>query len=256
MGILSDIGDGANWVLDKDAQIGNWALDKVGMGKKKFPHMGANPYQSGWDSLIGQLQDRAAGKNSLAEAQVRDVAAKGMNQQMAMSNGRSAGAAREASLAGSQITQGLENSAGQARLAESMQSQQALQNALGGAGQAQFERDNANHQADMQAAAQPSGFEKFLSVGGQLAAAASGAGAFKAATPEGPMSQQQWMGQPAYQGSNAPGSQDQNMMRAPRPQQDPFASNVQGYFNQNRTPQPQDPYNAPGQRVNQYGARY
>jgi hypothetical protein len=147
--------------------------------------MGANsPYRSGWDSLIKQLQARASGP-SLAEKQTRDVAAQGMNQQVAMSHGRSAGAAREASLGGAQITQGLEGKAVEARLAEQKQNDAMLQNALSGASGNQYNYDALAQQKALADASRPTALMQLAGVASQVGGAAAGAGAFGKSAPQG-----------------------------------------------------------------------
>ncbi len=173
---------------------GSAQRDEALKGKGKG-YLAADPYQSGWDALISQLQERAAGKNSLAERQTRDVAAAGMNQQASMGAGRSAGAARRAGLGAAKITQGLENSAGEARLAEMNQAEGALQGALGGADSATFNRDRANQEFFGQtlhdSMNQPSTLQQAASVFGSVASAAGGAGAFGGAKPSAAQAQPQ-----------------------------------------------------------------
>lgn len=251
MGFLDDI---TLHLFDSPGQGDNEKLRKDG---KDFGYLGANPYQTGWDSLISQLQARAAGKNSLAERQVRDVAAAGMNQQVAMSRGSSAGAARAGTLGASHITQGLENSAGQARLAESQASQAALQNALSGAGNAQFSRDAANQamygNAVHDAMGQQSTAQKIAGTAAQIGAAASGAGAFtKPVVPTAAKADAPTSPQPPAQAADTHTYAPVSMMS----NQDPLAGALQD-DPRYRSPMYSSPYNTgPGGYQNPYAGRY
>lgn len=143
-----------------------------------------SPYRSGWDALINQLKARANGP-SMAEKQVRDVGAAGINQQVAVSHGRSAGAAREGSMGAAQITQGLEGKAVEARLAEQKQNDSTLQNALAGASGAQYNYDAlAQNQAQFEAS-RPTQLQQLAGIAAQVGGAAAGAGAFAKGSPTG-----------------------------------------------------------------------
>ncbi len=256
MGFLDGVWDNVQNLGDMGKGLfshpGDAQRDEGLQGKGKG-YLGANPYQSGWDALISQLQERASGKNSLAERQVRDVAASGQNQQAAMTAGRGAGAARAGALGAAKITQGLENSAGEARMAEMNQAEGSLQNALGGAGQAQFNRDSANQQAYMgfvhDAQNQQSTLQQVASVAGPVIGAAGGAGAFGKGTSPAQAAPMQWNQQPGYQATGAPG-QNVTPIQAGNPHPFNFADSLDEHY-RNR-----NPYNQPGQPQDPYGPRF
>lgn len=141
---------------------------------QKYAYLGANPYQGGWDALIGQLRQQASGQGpSLAAQQYQQANQTAMANQLAMARaGRSPGAAYNASNNMNALNQGLSAGVAQARTQEQLGSQQALAGALSGAGNADLQRALANQQAYwsmiQQKNAQPSDFEKVMGVGSQL----------------------------------------------------------------------------------------
>ncbi len=149
------------WGSIHGGDIMNW------MKKKNYPQIGANPYQGGMDSLIGQLQQQASGKGpSLAENAYRQAHAQGLQDQQSMAAGGSAGQARQAGLNTARLTQGLAAGSSNARLQEQMAAQQSLQQALTGAGNMWFQPQQANLQSQLGAKAN---WEKTLGGAGDIA---------------------------------------------------------------------------------------
>lgn len=129
------------------------------------PQMGQNPYMRDWNSLIGQLKQPGTPQSDLAFQRASDTA---LTQARSMSSGGSAGGARQAgmNLAGAQA-----NIAGgyqQAKLAEEMARRQALMNALQGGGNAWFQPNAANLNAQM---GSPTNLQQLTSFLSQLGAA-------------------------------------------------------------------------------------
>lgn len=158
------------------------------------PYVGPNPYEGGWQRLIGQLEGQANGTGpSLAQAQYQRAA---QDQQAAIGSlARSSarpGAARAAMMQQAKVGQGLASGSAEAMLQEQTQARAMLGSALGSAGSAAWQRDGANQQAwmallgeqlgldaqqfqallqreqfKMQQANQPTGFERLMGLAGQ-----------------------------------------------------------------------------------------
>jgi hypothetical protein len=131
---------------------------------KNAPQIGANPYQGHWDSLIGQLQQ--TGGRSLAGDAFAQANATGMNNVLSMSRGGSAGAARQGMQQYGQMQQGQAFGYSNARLQEELARKQMLQAALAGAGNAWFQPQQANLQAQVNT---PSNMQMLTGFIGQLA---------------------------------------------------------------------------------------
>lgn len=163
---------------------------------KKPPTIGANPYAADWNALITQLRSQANGTGpSLAELEYKRASQTALGQQAALSRGRSPGAARTAATNMSNISLGQAEGVTRARLAEQLQAQQALNAALAGASNADFQRAQANQQALLQT---PTQFQQLMGIGGQIAGMAGG---MMGGAPPMPMMAPQ--GQPNY-GAMAP----------------------------------------------------
>lgn len=152
---------------------------------QRYQFIGANPYQQGWDSLIGQLQAQSQGMGpSLADSQYRAAHQDALASQLALSRGRGPGAARQGMMNMGRMGQGLAQGAAQARLQEQLAAQQALAGAMSSAGQADFQRAYANQNAYTgvmnNMIAQPTGFESAMGM------AAQGAGAYAMMKPPTP----------------------------------------------------------------------
>jgi hypothetical protein len=177
MGFFDDVGNGLGKAWDS---VGNFiqgqgqvnAQQALERGQQ-YNYVGANPYQGNWNDLIGQLRQSAAGAGpSLAQMQYQQASNDALHQQLAMAQaGRSPGMAMQASNNMGQIGQGMAQGAAQARLQEQMANRQALAQALGMAGQADFQRQAANQNAyvgilgaQMQ---QPSTFDQLATIGSQ-----------------------------------------------------------------------------------------
>lgn len=140
-----------------------------GKGRSTAPSMGENPYRGQWDTLIGQLQQQAGGQGpSLAGNAFREASDTGLRQQMAMSHGGSAGAARQAGMNMGRINQGQAQGYSNARLQEQLAARQMLQGALGGAGQAWFQPQSANLGAQLSS---PTNMQMLTQLLAQLGAA-------------------------------------------------------------------------------------
>lgn len=131
---------------------GSLASRAIGwLGDRNAPSMGNNPYQSGWDELIGQLQMQASGQGpSLAGEAYKQANQTGMNNVRSMSRGGTAGAARMGQMQMGRLNQGLAQGYSNARLQEQLASRQMLTGALQGAGQAWFQPQHANLLAQLQ----------------------------------------------------------------------------------------------------------
>lgn len=130
--------------------------------RPKGPQIGENPYTADWQSLISQLGARARGDGqSLAGDAFKQASAAGMRQQQAMAAGGSAGAARQAGMNMQRINQGQAFGYSNARLQEQLAAQQALQGALTNAGNAWFQPQQMNLQAQL---AQPTNMQTLTSL--------------------------------------------------------------------------------------------
>jgi hypothetical protein len=157
MGVWGDINDAFTAPGRKIGHFlfGNPAQDEAKeYGQQLAPYrvMGQNPYQGGYDSLIKQYQD-AAQNPQFARNQFQQFNNQALSNQLAMSHGRSPGAARTAMNNMSQLNQGLSQGQTQAALQEQMLARQGLQGTLNGASQQDFMRANANQQAYLQSLA-------------------------------------------------------------------------------------------------------
>lgn len=123
---------------------------KWGQERQQGPQIGANPYQGGYDSLIGQLQQQASGKGpSLAGNAYNQAHGQAMQDYQSMGRGGSAGAARMGQQNMGRANQGLAAGYSNARLQEQLAARQQLQGALGGASAAWFAPQQANLSAQM-----------------------------------------------------------------------------------------------------------
>lgn len=128
-----------------------WGQSAMGwMGQKNAPQIPQNPYLGDWGSLIGQLQKTASGTGpSLAGNAYQQAHAQGLRDQRSMAAGGSAGAARQAGMNMVHMNQGLAAGYSNARLQEQLAAQQALAGALAQAGNAWFQPQQANLQAQL-----------------------------------------------------------------------------------------------------------
>jgi hypothetical protein len=132
-----------------------------------------NPYAGGYNDLIAQLSRQAQGIGpSLADAQYRQRSGEMLQQQLALGRGRSPGAARQASYAGAQAHQGLNQGAAQAALAERLGAQGLLGNVLGGASQQDYLREQLRQQLELQRRGLPTGLDKLMNAGVAIGGAA------------------------------------------------------------------------------------
>lgn len=132
------------------SDIPSWGSMKDWWNHKNAPQIGANPYQGGWDSLISQLQMQGNGEGpSLAGNAYKQAQQTGMQNMLSMSRGGSAGAARGGQMAMGRMNQGMAQGYSNARLQEQMMARQQLQAALAGAGNAWFQPQQANLQAQL-----------------------------------------------------------------------------------------------------------
>jgi hypothetical protein len=123
---------------------------KEWFNNKNAPQIGANPYQSQWGDLIGQLRQQSSGTGpSLAGGAYNQAHSQAMNDYATMSHGGSAGAARQAQRNMGTANAGLAQGYSNARLQEQLAARQQLQGALAGAGNAWFQPQQANLQATM-----------------------------------------------------------------------------------------------------------
>lgn len=120
------------------------------LNKKNAPQIGANPYQGQWDSLISQLTAQGNGQGqSLAGNAYKEAQQTGMQNVLAMSRGGSAGAARGGGQMLGKMNQGFNQGYSNALLQEKLAARQQLQMALAGAGNAWFQPQQMNMQAQM-----------------------------------------------------------------------------------------------------------
>lgn len=191
---------------------------------KQYQYVGANPYQDQQNALIQQLMAQSQGRGpSLAVQQYQAANQDAMANQLAMSRGRGAGAARNAGVQMGQMSQGLAGGSALARTREQMAAQQQLQGSLTSAGQMDFQRAKANQAMYQQA------LQTMMSQGGigqSLAGlAGQGLGAYAMLrNPMGGMGQGQ--GQP--QGRQQPQSPYQRLPNS-GPPVDPFGNNPNSY---------------------------
>jgi hypothetical protein len=136
-------------------------------GEKNAPTIGENPYLPDWRDLVTQLQQQAMGNGpSLAGDAYKQANATGMRNVMAMSRGGTAGAARAGQMQMGRMQQGLSQGYANARLQEQLMARQMLAQALSGAGNAWFQPQQANMNAEMNT---QSNGQQLLSFGSQLA---------------------------------------------------------------------------------------
>lgn len=122
---------------------------------QQYQYIGQNPYQGDQNALIAQLQQMASGQGpSLANQQYQQANNDAMSNQLAMSRGRGAGAARNAGVQLGQLGAGLAAGSAQARTREQMGAIQGLQGSLTAAGQMDFQRAAANQSMYQNAMAQ------------------------------------------------------------------------------------------------------
>jgi hypothetical protein len=134
------------------ADAAGYAKDAYQWGQQRsnVPQIGPNPYQGDWTSLIRQLQATARGDGpSLAGNAYKQASDNTMRNMQSLSSGGSAGGAREAIGQMGRIGQGLAQGYSNARLQEQLATQQMLQGALTGGGNAWFQPQQANLQATM-----------------------------------------------------------------------------------------------------------
>lgn len=116
-------------------------------GGEQFKYMGQNPYEGQQGALIDMLMNQASGGGpSLAVQQYQAANQDAMANQMAMSRGRGAGAARNAGVQMGQLGQGLAAGSALARTREQLGAAQMAQSALTAGGQMDFQRAAANQQ--------------------------------------------------------------------------------------------------------------
>lgn len=125
-----------------------------------------DPYQSRAMNFLDQTQGAAEGTApSLADAEFRRRQQEMLQQQLAMGRGRSAGAARQSSYAGAQMSQGLNQGAAQAQLAEQMANKQLYAQQLNQGSQNDFQRQNADMQRWLALKAMPTDMDKLMQAG-------------------------------------------------------------------------------------------
>ncbi len=152
-------------------KVKNW------WGDKNVDTIGANPYQGGWDTLIQQLQQQSNGQGpSLAGDAYKQANAQGMNNILSMSRGGSAGAVRQGQQQMGRMQQGMAFGYANARLQEQLAARAQLQGALGGAGQAWFQPQQANMAATNAAQSNGQKMLNFLQQNVATAAQFAGAG--------------------------------------------------------------------------------
>lgn len=142
-----------------------WAQSAMGWAGKKptAPQIPSNPYLGDWGSLIGQLQQTASGQGpSLAGGAYQQAHAQGLQDQRSMAAGGSAGQARQAGMNMTRLNQGLAQGYSNARLQEQLAAQQSLMAALSGAGNAWFQPQQANLQAQMGVMGMPSNGQQLM----------------------------------------------------------------------------------------------
>lgn len=126
---------------------GRGAAGAALQGGKQYQYVGANPYEDQQGALIQMLMEQAQGRGPSVGAQQYAMANKdAMSNQIALSRGRGAGAARNAQNQLGQLGAGLAAGSALARTREQMNAQQLLQGSLTAAGQMDFQRAAANQQ--------------------------------------------------------------------------------------------------------------
>lgn len=134
------------------AQLGGY-LGQGGRG----PYVGQNKYQGGWDSLIQQLQSAP----SLAAQQYRQASQDSQAAIGGLARGSNRpGAQRAAMVQQAKVGQGMAGGSATAMMEEQASNRQQLGGALAGAGQAQWQRDQANQQAWQQMLQQQFGLDQ------------------------------------------------------------------------------------------------
>lgn len=207
---------------------GSGALNQLIKNGQGYSYLGGNPYQDDWNTLITQLQQRAAGVGpSLAVQQYQQASNNAMNQAASFGAGRGQGGARAASMAIGNAGQNMASGSAMARTQEMQASQAALQNALLGAGQSQYDRERANQMAYLQAvqagAGQQSNFQKALGVAGQVGSmfgmgTGGGGGQGSARTaPSQNVTPQWWSGPPGGQNYSVDSSGPPGMSQPSQP---------------------------------------
>jgi hypothetical protein len=164
---------------------GEIGLDKAwewGQKRPTAPQIGENPFMGDWKSLIGQLQQTSTGNGPMvSDGAYRGAADTMANQQMSMARGGTAGGARQAGynmmVGGNQLASQYSN----ARLQEQLAARQQLTGALSNAGNAWFQPQGANLQAQL---ASPTNLQMLTGlisqlgmVGGTIAGGGAGAAA-------------------------------------------------------------------------------
>lgn len=146
--------------------------DKIwdwGKGRSTAPQMPTDPYQSQWGDLIGQLRQTANGQGeSLAGNAFKQASDEGMQQQMSLARGGSPGAARQAGINMGALNQGQAFGYSNARLQEQLAARQQLQQALTNAGNAWFQPQSQNLQAQLQS---PTNMQMLTNFLGQIMSA-------------------------------------------------------------------------------------
>lgn len=133
-----------------------------------YMKMGQSPYQGQYDQLIAQLQQQMTNPQ-MARNQFKQFNDQGLANQLAMSQGRSPGAARMAMGNMSQMNQGLSQGMTDAATKERYGATQALGGVLGQANQNDFMRSQSNMQAYLEMMkfkmGMPSDWEKLANLG-------------------------------------------------------------------------------------------
>lgn len=184
MGLFDSINSNSAKYNPTDPRSSYDPLHYVGTGFQKMwdwgkerstaPQMPDNPYQSQWGGLIDQLRQTANGQGeSLAGDAFKQASDEGLRQQMTMAHGGSPGAARQAGINMGNINQGQAFGYSNARLQEQLAARQQLQQALTNAGNAWFQPQQQNLQAQLQSPTNMQMLTNFLgqifSAGGTVA---------------------------------------------------------------------------------------
>ena len=149
-----------------------------GKERPTAPAMPENPYQQNWGNLVTQLESQSRGDGpSLAGDAYKMAHAQGMRGMQSMSRGGSAGAARAGMLGMGRMNQGLNQGYSNARLQEQLAARSQLTQALGGAGQAWFQPQYANLQAQLNTPSNMQMLMSFLQQAGASAAQGMSKGA-------------------------------------------------------------------------------
>jgi hypothetical protein len=138
--------EGLKYAKNKAGGVMDW------MGKRNAPQIGENPYMSDWGSLLKQLKGTADGtgmQGSVALGAYQQAHNQGVRDQASMAAGGSAGQVRQAGMNVARMNQGLQQGYSNARLQEQLAAPQSLQGALTNAGNAWFQPQQANLQAQM-----------------------------------------------------------------------------------------------------------